>query len=65
MQKDLDRLWKRKRRVHRVMTILIVSIVAASIVVAMRACSEQYQEPYNKEYRPMDIEKKPVLREET
>jgi len=65
VQKDLDRLRKRKRRVHRVITILIISIVAALIIVAMRACSEQYQEPYNKEYRPMDIEKKPVLREKT
>ncbi|MES0370731.1 MAG: hypothetical protein ABUK11_00495 [Mariprofundaceae bacterium] len=62
MQKDLNKLWKRKRRMHRVVAILAVSIVAALIVVGMRSCSDQYQEPYNKKYRPMDVEQKNVVR---
>ena len=54
MQKDLNKLWKRKRRLHRVFTVLSLTIVAALIVVGVRTCSDQYQEPYNKDYRPMD-----------
>ncbi len=56
MQKDLNRLWKRKRRIHRVLAILGLTMVAALLVVGMRSCSDQYNEPYNKDYRPMDTE---------
>lgn len=62
MQKDLNKLWKRKRRMHRIMVMLIVSVIAALLVVGMRSCSDQYQEPYNREYRPMDVEQKNVVR---
>ncbi|MFC1542270.1 hypothetical protein ACFL4M_00090 [Pseudomonadota bacterium] len=54
MQKDLDRLWKRKRRTKRVLLVLGLTIVAALLVVGVRTCSEQFQEPYNKDYRPVD-----------
>ena len=54
MQKDLDRLWKRKRRMKRVLLVLGLTIVAALLVVGVRTCSEQFQEPYNKDYRPVD-----------
>ncbi len=57
MQKDLDRLWKRKRRRQRVVTVLVLAIVAALLIVGVRACSDQFQEPYNKDYRPMDTER--------
>ncbi len=57
MQKDLNRLWKRKRRIQRVVAVLSLAIVAALLIVGVRACSNQFQEPYNKEYRPMDAER--------
>jgi len=62
MQKDLNRLWKRKRRMHRVMVISIISIIAALLIVGVRSCGEQYQDPYNKGYHPMDVEQKNVVR---
>jgi hypothetical protein len=62
MQKDLDKLRKRKRRLHRVFGVLVLSAATALIVVGMRSCSEQYQEPYNKDYRPMDVEQQHVVR---
>lgn len=62
MQKDLNKLRIRKRRMHRIMAVLIVSSIAALLVVGIRSCSEQYQEPYNKNYRPMDVDPKNVVR---
>jgi hypothetical protein len=64
MQKDLNKLWKRKRRMHRVFAVLIVTIAAALLIVSMRSCSDQFQEPYNKDYRPMDVESRNVVRPE-
>jgi len=54
MQKDLNKLRKRKRRMHRVLAILSLTILSALLVVGMRTCSDQFKEPYNKDYRPMD-----------
>jgi len=62
MQKDLNRLWRHKRRMHRIVVILAISAIAALLVAGMRSCSDQYQEPYNKDYRPMDVEQKNVAR---
>jgi len=62
MQKDLDKLRKRKRRIHRVLAILAITSAAALVIVGVRACSDQYQDAYNKEYRPMDVEKNNVAR---
>lgn len=64
MQRDLDRLWRRKRLKQRIIIVVAFSCVAALLVVGMRACSDQYQEPYNKEYRPMDTEQKNSARPE-
>lgn len=61
MQKDLNRLWKRKRRMHRVFAVLGLTIVAALLVVGVRACSDQYKEPYNKDYRPMDTSRQKAV----
>lgn len=61
MQKDLDRLWKRKRRRARVLAVLGLAIVAALLIVGMRTCSDQFQEPYNKDYHPMDIERQKAM----
>jgi len=62
MQKDLDRLRRSKRRLHRVLAILAVTAVAALVVVGVRSCSDQFQEPYNKGYHPMDGNSKDVTR---
>jgi predicted nucleic acid-binding Zn ribbon protein len=62
MQKDLDRFRKRKRRRHRLTAVLLLSIIAALLVAGVRSCSDRYQEPYNKEYRPMDVEQQHVVR---
>jgi len=61
MQKDLDRLWKRKRRMHRVLAVLGLTMIVALVIVGVRACSDQYNEPYNKEYRPMDVGRQAVV----
>ena len=57
MKKDLDRLWRRKRRRQRVLAVLGLSIVAALLIVGVRTCSGQFQEPYNRDYRPMDADR--------
>jgi hypothetical protein len=57
MKKDLDRLWRRKRRRQRVVAVLGLTIVAALLIVGVRTCSGQFQEPYNRDYRPMDTER--------
>ncbi|MFC1567765.1 hypothetical protein ACFL3K_01005 [Pseudomonadota bacterium] len=54
MQKDLDKLRKRKRRIQRMLIVLALAIVAALLIVGVRSCSDQFQEPYNKDYRPVD-----------
>jgi hypothetical protein len=58
MLKDLDRLWRRKRRLQRVVMVLGLTVVAALLVVGVRTCSSQFQEPYNKDYHPVDVERK-------
>lgn len=62
MQKDLDRLRRSRQRRRRVLAVLAISALAALIVVGVRSCSDRYQEPYNKEYRPMDSEPQNVVR---
>jgi ferric-dicitrate binding protein FerR (iron transport regulator) len=57
MQRDLNRMLKRKRRRHRVVTLLVLMACAALIVVAMRSCSDRFSDPYNKDYRPMDTQR--------
>lgn len=64
MQRDLDRLRRRKRLKQRVIIVVMLSGMAALLMVGMRACSDQYQEPYNKEYRPMDTEQQNSARPE-
>ncbi len=39
------------------LAVLGLAIVAALLIVGVRTCSAQFQEPYNKEYRPMDTER--------
>lgn len=57
MQRDLNRLQKRKRLIYRALGLLMLTLIAAVVVVSMRSCSEQFNEPYNKDYRPMDTQR--------
>jgi hypothetical protein len=41
-----------------VVIVLGLTVVAALLVVGVRTCSSQFQEPYNKGYHPMDVEQK-------
>lgn len=57
MQKDLRRMTHRKRRVQRIIAITLLMGVAAGAIVMMRSCADHFNEPYNKDYTPMDIKR--------
>jgi len=44
-----------------VVVVLGLTVVAALLIVGVRACSDQFQEPYNKDYRPMDTERQKAM----
>jgi len=54
MQRDLNHLVRRKQKRKRILIILVITILASIIAVSMRECSQKFQEPYNKEYKPLD-----------
>ena len=54
MQRDLNHLIRRKQKLKRFFIILLVTIIASIIAVSMRECSQSFQEPYNKDYKPLD-----------
>jgi hypothetical protein len=54
MQRQLDRMWRKKRTRRRFLAIICVSFLTALVVVAMRACSDGFNRPYNQGYQPMD-----------
>ncbi|PCI43256.1 MAG: hypothetical protein COB41_07490 [Proteobacteria bacterium] len=58
MQSDLNRLRRKKSRRHRVIGLLLLCAVVALVMVMMRTCSDQFAEPYNTNYQPMDTERK-------
>jgi len=58
MQEDLTRLRRRKRRLHKIAALLFLCVFVALSMVVMRSCSDQFSEPYNKDYQPMDTERK-------
>jgi len=58
MQRDLDRLRRRKNRKHKVIGLLVLCALVALIMVTMRTCSDRFAEPYNKNYQPMDTQRK-------
>jgi len=55
MQQDLDRLQKRKRIIQRIAFVLLLSLAVAFMMFTIRSCSDQYDDPYNKDYRPVDV----------
>lgn len=61
MQKDLDKLRRSKRRLRRILAVLAITALSALIVVGVKSCSDQYKNPYNKEYRPLDKEPQNVV----
>ncbi|GMR00527.1 MAG: hypothetical protein BMS9Abin18_1385 [Zetaproteobacteria bacterium] len=54
MQRQLDRMRRRKRTRRRFLAIICISLLTALLVVAMRACSDGFNRPYNQGYQPMD-----------
>ena len=62
MQKDLHKFWKLKRRLRRAFGAWGFMLVVVLIVFAVRACNEQFQEPYNMDYRPMDTQQQKATR---
>jgi len=58
MQSDLDRLRRRKSRRHKIIGLFVLCALVALVLVMMRTCSDQFAEPYNTNYQPMDTERK-------
>ncbi len=58
MQSDLNRLRYRKSRRHKIIGLFVLCVVVALVMVMMRTCSDQFAEPYNTNYQPMDTERK-------
>jgi len=54
MQRQLDRMWRRKRTRRRFLAVICISLLTALAVVTMRACSDGFHRPYNQGYHPMD-----------
>ena len=54
MQRDLNHLIRRKKKLKRFVIILVLTMLASIIAVSMRECSQSFQEPYNKDYKPLD-----------
>jgi len=54
MQKDLNRFIGHKKQRNRFITIFILTMLAAGIVVLVQECNQSFNEPYNKDYQPMD-----------
>lgn len=59
MQRDLDRLRKRKRLLQRVLAVAALTFALAFVLVAIKSCGERFGDTYNKEYRPLDTERQP------
>jgi len=58
MQRDVNRLKRRKTKRNRMIFLFILCLVVALVMVMMKACSNQFSEPYNKSYQPMDTLRK-------
>ncbi len=54
MQKDFNRLIRRKKLMRRWLSLLLLTLVFSAAAVSMRDCARNFDEPYNKDYRPMD-----------
>jgi membrane-anchored protein YejM (alkaline phosphatase superfamily) len=54
MQRELNHLIRRKQKRKRFFVILAITVVTSIVAVSMRECSQNFQEPYNKDYKPLD-----------
>ena len=54
MQRDFDHFVNHKKRRNRFIVIFLLTILSAAIVVLVQECSQSFDEPYNKDYQPMD-----------
>ena len=54
MQRDFDHFVTHKKKRNRFIAIFILTILSAAIVVLVQECSQSFDEPYNKDYQPMD-----------
>jgi len=54
MQRQLDRMRRRKYIRRRFLAVVGVTFVVALAVVGMRSCSDGFHRPYNQGYQPMD-----------
>jgi len=54
MQRDFNHFVRHKQRRHRFLIIFILTLLAAITVVFVQECSQSFNEPYNKDYQPMD-----------
>jgi hypothetical protein len=58
MQRDLNRFRFRRRRRRQLMLIIVAALLGAMLVVLMRSCADRFHGPYNKDYQPMDQDRK-------
>lgn len=54
MQKDVNRLIRRKKLIRRWLVLLLLTLIISAAAVSLRDWSSSFDEPYNKDYRPMD-----------
>ena len=54
MQEDLQHFKAQKQRRKRLLTILVISILMALTTVFIQECNQNFDEPYNKGYQPLD-----------
>jgi len=54
MQKDVDRLMRKKRTRKRVLVITMIAMLASIVAISMRQCGEKVQESLNQKFRPLD-----------
>lgn len=54
MQRDFNHFVKHKKQRNRFIVIFVLTILAAAVVVLIQECSQSFDEPYNKDYQPMD-----------
>jgi hypothetical protein len=59
MQRELNPLKRRKQKRKRFFVILAITVVASIVAISMRECSQKFQEPYNKDYKPLDKQATP------
>ena len=48
---------RRKQQWKHAMMVFFLCLVMAAVLVLVRACSEGMDQPYNKDYRPMDVQR--------